>query len=166
MSSCTFFGHRDAPKKIESDLYFVLNELVKKHNVDSFYVGNNGNFDHIVRRRDSFAGIRHTLSDCYTAERNFRAVRRGFGKHALRFCAGAGETKGKKKSERRKKEKKKDSFFHYTNLLSGKLIQKLYIVKEKKSTAEILFFRRLKIYFVIIIVLFLLSELLLHSLLF
>ena len=51
MSSCTFFGHRDAPKKIESDLYFVLNELVKKHNVDSFYVGNNGNFDHIVRQQ-------------------------------------------------------------------------------------------------------------------
>ena len=47
---CTFFGHRNAPKEIEQTLYSIIDNLIKKHNVRSYYVGNQGNFDYIVYR--------------------------------------------------------------------------------------------------------------------
>ena len=50
MSTCTFFGHRDTPDEIEPILYSVLKDLIEKHNVKSFYVGNQGSFDIMVRR--------------------------------------------------------------------------------------------------------------------
>ena len=49
MAVCTFWGHRDCP----SDLYPALRQtmitLIEKHGVDSFYVGNEGAFDKMVR---------------------------------------------------------------------------------------------------------------------
>lgn len=50
MMSCTFFGHRDAPNKIEPMLRSVLIDLIKNNNVRNFFVGNQGNFDHMVKR--------------------------------------------------------------------------------------------------------------------
>ncbi len=50
MSICTFFGHRDAPKEIETTLKDVIIELIERYDVDIFYVGNNGSFDGMVRR--------------------------------------------------------------------------------------------------------------------
>lgn len=49
MASCTFFGHRDTPKKIEPILQSTLKDLIENKNVDCFYVGNQGNFDIMVR---------------------------------------------------------------------------------------------------------------------
>lgn len=49
MSSCTFFGHSDCPDSIKSKLRKVLVELITKHSVDMFYVGNQGKFDALVR---------------------------------------------------------------------------------------------------------------------
>ena len=49
MKVCTFFGHRDASKEIETKLKSVLLDLIKNKNVTMFYVGNHGNFDYIVR---------------------------------------------------------------------------------------------------------------------
>lgn len=49
MSSCTFFGHRDCPVSIKSKLRKVLVELITNHSVDMFYVGNQGQFDAMVR---------------------------------------------------------------------------------------------------------------------
>ena len=49
MPSCTFFGHRDCPDAIKSKLRQVLIDLIENHNVDMFYVGNQGRFDAIVR---------------------------------------------------------------------------------------------------------------------
>lgn len=46
---CTFFGHRDAPETVKIKLKEVLTHLIEHKNVDMFYVGNNGNFDRIVR---------------------------------------------------------------------------------------------------------------------
>lgn len=46
---CTFFGHRDTPENIKPKLKAVLVDLIEKNNIDMFYVGNNGAFDHIVR---------------------------------------------------------------------------------------------------------------------
>lgn len=50
MLSCTFFGHADAPEDIEPILKTVLITLIKNFNVDTFYLGHNGNFDKIVQK--------------------------------------------------------------------------------------------------------------------
>ena len=46
---CTFFGHKDTPKEIEPTLRTTLIDLVENKNATVFYVGNNGNFDTMVR---------------------------------------------------------------------------------------------------------------------
>lgn len=52
---CTFFGHKDTPKEIEPILRSTLIDLIenknKNININVFYVGNNGNFDTMVRRQ-------------------------------------------------------------------------------------------------------------------
>ena len=47
----TFFGHKDTPKEIESTLRTTLFDLIENHGATEFYVGNNGNFDTMVRRQ-------------------------------------------------------------------------------------------------------------------
>ena len=49
MPACTFFGHRDCPDAIKPRLREALVDLIENHNVDMFYVGNQGRFDAIVR---------------------------------------------------------------------------------------------------------------------
>ena len=49
MASCTFFGHRECPDSLKSQLQEVLIDLITNHNIDMFYVGNQGRFDAIVR---------------------------------------------------------------------------------------------------------------------
>ncbi len=46
----TFFGHREVSDEIEEGLKTVLNNLIVKRNVDTFYVGNQGEFDYMVRK--------------------------------------------------------------------------------------------------------------------
>ena len=48
--TCTFFGHRIVPKEIEPTLRSTLIDLIDNHDVDLFYVGNNGGFDAMVRK--------------------------------------------------------------------------------------------------------------------
>ena len=49
MAVCTFFGHRECSDSIKTKLREVLIDLITNHNVDMFYVGNQGRFDAIVR---------------------------------------------------------------------------------------------------------------------
>ena len=49
--TATFFGHKDTPKEIEPTLRSTLIDLIENKNVNVFYVGNNGNFDTMVRRQ-------------------------------------------------------------------------------------------------------------------
>lgn len=49
MSVCTFFGHRDCPAEVELRLRQVLVDLIENQSVDTFYVGNKGAFDRMVR---------------------------------------------------------------------------------------------------------------------
>ena len=49
MANCTFFGHRDCLETIKPKLKEVLAALIMNHGVDMFYVGNQGQFDVIVR---------------------------------------------------------------------------------------------------------------------
>ena len=48
--TCTFFGHRFVPQKIEPTLRSTLIDLIENHGADLFYVGNHGEFDAMVRR--------------------------------------------------------------------------------------------------------------------
>ena len=48
---CTFFGHKNTPKEIEPTLRATLIDLIENYNATEFYVGNNGNFDDMVRRQ-------------------------------------------------------------------------------------------------------------------
>ena len=47
----TFFGHKDTPKNIEPTLRTTLVDLIENQGASVFYVGNNGNFDTMVRRQ-------------------------------------------------------------------------------------------------------------------
>lgn len=60
----TFFGHKDTPKEIEPTLRTILIYLIENKNVTVFYVGNNGNFDTMVRRQ------LENLSQTYTITYN------------------------------------------------------------------------------------------------
>ena len=53
--ACTFFGHRECPESVKPVLRAVLEELILCHNVTTFYVGNQGQFDRYVR------GVLHQL---------------------------------------------------------------------------------------------------------
>lgn len=46
---CTFFGHRDTKEEIKEILNLVLVDLINNKGVDTFYVGNQGSFDSMVR---------------------------------------------------------------------------------------------------------------------
>ena len=45
---CTFFGHRECPE-LKPYIRAVLEELIVHHKVDTFLVGNSGQFDRQVR---------------------------------------------------------------------------------------------------------------------
>lgn len=49
MATCTFFGHRECPDSLKSQLKEVLVDLITNHNADMFFVGNQGRFDVVVR---------------------------------------------------------------------------------------------------------------------
>ena len=49
MASCTFFGHRECPDSIKTQLRELLIDLITNYDVNMFYVGNQGRFDAIVR---------------------------------------------------------------------------------------------------------------------
>lgn len=49
MPACTFFGHRECPLSVKPKLQAMLIELIEKHGVEQFYVGQQGSFDVIVR---------------------------------------------------------------------------------------------------------------------
>lgn len=45
--SCTFAGHRTAPSSITNELKDAICKLIENCGVTTFYVGNNGSFDHL-----------------------------------------------------------------------------------------------------------------------
>ena len=47
---CTFFGHRNVSDNIEVLLHTTLTELIENYSVDTFFVGNQGGFDNLVRK--------------------------------------------------------------------------------------------------------------------
>ena len=49
MAMCTFFGHRECPDSIKPRIRNILEILIANKDVDMFYVGNQGQFDVLVR---------------------------------------------------------------------------------------------------------------------
>ena len=49
MITCTFFGHRDAPWEIKERVKDEVIDLITRHGVDTFLVGDSGGFDRIVK---------------------------------------------------------------------------------------------------------------------
>lgn len=47
--ACTFFGHRDCPETIKPKIRTAVIDLIENPGVTMFYVGNQGNFDRLVR---------------------------------------------------------------------------------------------------------------------
>ena len=50
MKVCAFFGHRDTAEQIYPLLRKTLVEIIEKDSVDTFLVGDEGNFDRMVQR--------------------------------------------------------------------------------------------------------------------
>ncbi len=48
-NTCCFFGHRDTPSEISDKLEQTIIDLIENKSVDTFYVGNQGSFDGMVR---------------------------------------------------------------------------------------------------------------------
>lgn len=48
---CTFFGHRDTKEEIKETLNSVLVDLIENAGADTFYVGDQGSFDNMVRTK-------------------------------------------------------------------------------------------------------------------
>ncbi len=65
----TFFGHSDTPLSVENSLHLILIELIENHGAVNFYVGNNGNFDMIVRKQfeelSAIYNIRYSIVIAY-----------------------------------------------------------------------------------------------------
>lgn len=49
MKTCTFFGHRDCPDTVRPLLQTAIERLICEEDVTLFYVGNQGQFDALVR---------------------------------------------------------------------------------------------------------------------
>ncbi len=48
--TCTFFGHANTPDGVLPLLRKTLTTLIVENQVEKFYVGTHGNFDHLVQR--------------------------------------------------------------------------------------------------------------------
>lgn len=48
MAKCTFFGHRDSPSSIRGVLSAEIERLINEKDVNTFYVGTQGNFDRMA----------------------------------------------------------------------------------------------------------------------
>ena len=46
--TCCFFGHRDIPNNIRSELISIIKKLIQEDGVINFLVGNQGGFDSLV----------------------------------------------------------------------------------------------------------------------
>lgn len=48
MKVCVFFGHADSPHSLQPKIREAVRELITEHQVDTFYVGSQGNFDRMA----------------------------------------------------------------------------------------------------------------------
>ena len=65
MATCTFFGHRTVSKSIQPLLKKAIEDLILESNVDVFYVGNQGEFDKLVRKNLQQLKVVYPQIKCY-----------------------------------------------------------------------------------------------------
>ena len=75
MAVCTFFGHHDCPRLVKPRLQTILIDLIENSGVDTFYVGNQGAFDAIVRTvlselKQIYPHIHYTIVLAYMPQHN------------------------------------------------------------------------------------------------
>ena len=75
---CTFFGHKDTPKEIEPTLRSTLIDLIENKKVNVFYVGNNGNFDTMVRRQLEDLSQLYSITYSVVLRRSANPALRGY----------------------------------------------------------------------------------------
>lgn len=88
MATCTFFGHRTTPDHIRPLLKEVITDLIKTKGVTTFYIGNAGNFDHMVIRTlkeltNDFNGIHYHIVLAYLPQKKRHDVYTDFSNSLL-----------------------------------------------------------------------------------
>ena len=79
--TCTFFGHRDTDKKrVKAPLMSTLIQLIENKKVDTFYVGNEGGFDLLVRNtlkelKEIYPYINYSIALAYVPKEKEEAQR-------------------------------------------------------------------------------------------
>ena len=66
MKACTFFGNHECSDKIYNTLLIIIEELITAEKVDTFYVGNQGDFDRMVCRALADIKTRVKNIKCFT----------------------------------------------------------------------------------------------------
>lgn len=69
-NACSAFGHREVYEDLENEIDRVINELIEKHNVNTFFTGGMGAFDNLfssaVRRaQNTYSDIKLILVKPY-----------------------------------------------------------------------------------------------------
>ena len=75
MSVCIFFGHRDCYGLNVEKLRSIIEELITRNGIDTFYVGHQGNFDGMVlsclkKVKEDYPHISYSVVLAYLPEHN------------------------------------------------------------------------------------------------
>ncbi len=74
-----FFGHRDVTNDIRSKLQFIIEQLITEKQINSFYVGHQGQFDSMVysvlkEMKVKYPQIRYTVVLAYMPDEHTKEV--------------------------------------------------------------------------------------------
>lgn len=74
-NACCFFGHRDAPEYIISEIKSNIETLITEYGVTTFYIGNQGKFDSMVvsvlkEMKNKFPQISYSIVLAYLPKEN------------------------------------------------------------------------------------------------
>ena len=74
-----FFGHRDVTHDIRAKLQFIIEQLITEEQINSFYVGHQGQFDSMVRSvlkelKVKYPHIRYTVVLAYMPDEHIKEV--------------------------------------------------------------------------------------------
>ena len=80
---CAFFGHRDCPETVKSQIRQAVVDLIENHKVTMFYVGNQGNFDCLVlsvlkETTTAYPGVEYAVVLAYMPSAKSQATSGGY----------------------------------------------------------------------------------------
>ena len=85
LRTACFFGHRDVTHDIRSKLQFIIEQLITEEQINSFYVGHQGQFDSMVysvlkELKGKYPQIRYTVVLAYMPDEHTKEV---YGENTL-----------------------------------------------------------------------------------